>query len=113
MAERFKVPYDKESRIKEKEFIVQTGCTASPIRNPHAEQDRVQVRVRRPGRKPEVFYISYPDPGARFAMNIFSHSNGTLSTQNVVMASKELQESGDDTEDSEEKLFFIGGGGQG
>lgn len=92
---------------------MQSGCTSIHMRNPHAEQDRVQVRVRRPGRKPEVFYINYPGPGARFAMNIFSHSNGTLSIQNVVLENSKPQGSGDDTEDSEEKLFFIGGDSQG
>ncbi|MEE8368370.1 MAG: hypothetical protein V3S30_08625 [Thermoanaerobaculia bacterium] len=113
VADHFNVTYDKKSRIKEKDFIVQSGCTSIPMRNPHAEQDRVQVRVRRPGRKPEVFYINYPGPGARFAMNIFSHSNGTLSAQNVVMASNESNDLDEETEDSEEKLFFIGEDSQG
>ena len=106
--ERFKVPYDKQSQFKNKDFIIETGCTQSASRYQHVEDDRLQVRIRRPGRKATVFYINYPVAGAAYAMNIFGHSNGTVSSLNE---DKPYEESVDDSEgeEEEEKLFFIGG----
>jgi hypothetical protein len=112
--DRFSVPYDKQSRVKNKEFMIETGCTTSPPRNEHAEEDRLQVRIRRPGRVPNIFYINYPVSGAAYAMNIFSHTNGTLSSRNEEVMSEDAAEPVETPEgEEEENLFFIGGDDKG
>jgi hypothetical protein len=81
--ELLKVEFPKKATETEKTFHVYSACLDSERYREDAEKDLVRVLVRQPKKKPQKFFVDYPEEDLAWALNLISTSAGMLNSQAV------------------------------
>ena len=83
--EPIKLEFPKKASTTESAFHIYSTCLDSDPYRGDSEKDVVRVMVRRPRKKPQTFFVDYPEQNVAWALNLVSTSAGMLESQIVVM----------------------------